>query len=409
METPREDSDKPSVEPRGPAVWENWNAARPDRPFPPAYEVPLYTDAEITGGLGEGYGPYRLINVGAPQRRGLARPAIVLRAEAQIVFDTEEILSQVEHLPRGTMCKRYHGGGPDDGVTALFSLSLGIRLKPGDRSREFVPDGDPKGRPLPGLRGEPVLLRNAGRPVIPRAVRKQSLNDDVLVKCLPSLDPDDAFTVVRAARLYQDALWIAESQPQLSWLMFASAVETAAGHCKADTGSARDMVRSWDAELDGLLGQCDGELADKIAQKLVDLMRSKKKFMDFLWRFLPDPPDQRPPEWGRCPWADDERALRAGLARIYDYRSRALHDGSPFPIPMCDSPEMVPVGERKVPVERPIGQKVGVPAAGAEWLASELPMYLHTFEYIVQGALCKWWESMIPKEQAAEALRPCSG
>jgi len=397
METPRENGDKPTVEIRGPACYENWKAALAGRAFPGAYEVPLYTDAYITGELEEGYGPYRLINVGAPLRRGLARPAIVLRAEAQVIFDTNEMLRQLDGLPRGTKSKRNHGGGPDDEVTALFSLSLGIRLKPGDRLREFVPDGDPKGRPLPGLRGEPVLLRNAGRPVIPRAVRKQSLNDDVLVECLPLLDPDDAFAVVRAARLYQDALWIAESEPALAWLMFVSAVETAANHWRSTKDPPRSRLRASNPELEKLLLKVGGEEhGDKVAKMIVGFLGSTKKFVDFVLEFRPEPPDQRPSEWARAPW--DPTGIRKSMRVIYEHRSRALHDGTPFPAPMCEPPW---IGEgMPAPVECPRG--VMLPTLGVKWDDDDVPMCLHTFEYIVQGALCKWWESMVKERDTAE-------
>jgi len=395
MKTPRAKSNKAKAkpEPRGPAVWENWKAALAGREFPGAYEVPLYTDARITGELKEGYGPYQLLNIGARQRRGAVRTAIVLRAEAQLIFDSNEMVSQLKDLPRGKDSKRYHGGGRDDEVAALFSLSLGIRLKPGDWSRDFMP-GDPKGTPRSAFGPEPVLLPRAYGVVIPRAAREQSLNDDTLVKHLPSLEPSDAFAVVRAARLYQDALWIAESQPALAWLMFVSAVETAAGHWQTKAACASEMLRLWNPDLEGLLREYGGdELVSKAADMLVELMRSKKKFVDFVLEFRPGPPHERPPEWARCSW--DEEALRGGLGRIYDYRSRALHDGTPFPLPMCEPPW---IGDgMSVAVERPRGEGTYLPAAGVRWTKDDLPMHLHTFEYIVQGALCKWWKDMVER------------
>jgi len=35
--------------------------------------------------------------------------------------------------------------------------------------------------------------------------------------------------LTRAARLYQDALWMIESEPSLAWLLLVSAIETAFG------------------------------------------------------------------------------------------------------------------------------------------------------------------------------------
>jgi len=382
---------------RGPACYENWKVARAGRLFPGAYEVPLYTDAYVTGGLDEGYGPYRLINVGAArvgvaQGLSVARPAIVLRVEAQIVFDTDDELSQLRDLPRGTKCKRYHGGGLDDEVAALFSLSLGIRLKPGERSREFMPGGDPKGRPSPPARGEPALLSSGKNPMIRRAPRQRSLNDDSLVKRLVLLEPRDAWALVRAARLYQDAMWIAESQPGLSWLMFVSAVETAANHWRAAKDPPRVRLHASKPELERRLVEVGGEAhADEVATMIADSLGSGRKFADFVLHFPPDAPRERPRAWAQLAW--DDAGLTRSLAMIYDYRSRALHEGTPFPLPMCEPPWKG--DDMKVAVERPRG--AAYPALAVQWDDEDLPMHLHTFEYIVQGALCRWWESMVDK------------
>ena len=48
------------------------------------------------------------------------------------------------------------------------------------------------------------------------------------ISSLPSLGAEQAIALVRSARLYQDALWLAESEPNLSWLLLVSAIETAA-------------------------------------------------------------------------------------------------------------------------------------------------------------------------------------
>jgi len=403
MKKPRESDDKASAEPRGPAAWETWKTwlqdreDRKDPTFRGAYEVPLYTDVYVTGELEEGYGPYRLLNLVPHIKPGVSRQAIVLRVEAQIVFDSEDPLFRLDDLPRGTKCKRYHGGGRDDEVAALFSLSLGIRLKPGDWLRRFIPGEDPKGKPLSPYGAEPILLRRADRPVIPRATREQSpqsLNDDVLVKHFWRLEGDDAFAVVRASRLYQDALWIAESQPELSWLMLVSALEIAARHRNADEGSAVEMLRVWYPELEELLREKgDDAWVYTIAKRLVPLMRSKKQFVDFARDFMPGPPPDRPKERAQCPW--DKTAMEKAMETIYDHRSKALHDGTPFPLPMCQPPRMTH-GNGEVAAERPENH-IAFPTLGVKWGEDDLPMHLHTFEYIVQGALCKWWKDMVER------------
>lgn len=84
--------------------------------------------------------------------------------------------------------------------------------------------------------------------------------------------------------------------------------------------------------------------------------------------------------------------MRAHMQIIYKHRSRALHDGTPFPHPMLDRPRSF--GPDGVPDEAPLGMTAA--AKGGSWEAKEMPMLLHTFEYIVRGCLLKWWASIAP-------------
>ncbi len=56
---------------RGPLCYENWRALDLGRDLKDAYELPLFTDAHVTGELTEGYGPYQFLNpvpAGLPAR-----------------------------------------------------------------------------------------------------------------------------------------------------------------------------------------------------------------------------------------------------------------------------------------------------------------------------------------------------
>jgi hypothetical protein len=46
----------------GPPSYENWKAASQDSSLLGGYEVPLFTDAHITGEILEGFGPYQFLN-----------------------------------------------------------------------------------------------------------------------------------------------------------------------------------------------------------------------------------------------------------------------------------------------------------------------------------------------------------
>jgi len=390
MKTPRANGDKSRTEPRGPAVWENWTASLRPKPSKsadvPVVEVPLFTDAPVYGEPTDGYGPYLLLNAERDMslwRYAVPRPAIVLRAEGYLApqYEFEEIAQE---------------------IAALLSLSLGLRLKPGGVSRHFWPgDPDPKGTPTARPVPQPVLLTSYRGAVLPRVRDRKQLDHDNLVSRLWLVQPEDAAALVRAARLYQDAVWIAESQPELSWLMLVSAVETAAGDwCRAKQ-SPRDAVLEYMPELEKSLAPCGDDVVQEACKLLAPLIGSKKKFLVFMDvdKFCPPEPAQRPKKliWQHS-WARAD--MEVSMKTIYNYRSKALHAGTPFPSRMCEPPT------------KPDGTEfVEVPPFDLNGNESieETPMLLHTFEYIVQGALCKWWESMIPKEQAAEALRPCSG
>lgn len=77
------------------------------------------------------------------------------------------------------------------------------------------------------------------------------------------------------------------------------------------------------------------------------------------------------------------------MGKIYDYRSKALHDGTPFPAPMCEPPFYNKEWSVTY-AEKPHGGAVG--AMGGTWLAKDIPLLLHTFEYITRGTLIKWWK-----------------
>jgi hypothetical protein len=82
----------------------------------------------------------------------------------------------------------------------------------------------------------------------------------------------------------------------------------------------------------------------------------------------------------------DWDALEPVLDVLYDHRSRDLHDGIPFPAPLCAGP---PADEHGVPAEAfPL---LGAQQAGGSWPAARLPLYLHAFVHLTGGALRRWW------------------
>ena len=99
---------------------------------------------------------------------------------------------------------------------------------------------------------DPILPCSDGKLIIPEARNKILLNDLDQLLTYPNLTPEDAIILVRASRIYQDALWIAESEPELAWIMFVSAIETAADHWRKAQATPAENVEKLHTSLPGL-------------------------------------------------------------------------------------------------------------------------------------------------------------
>ena len=374
---------------RIPPVAENWLAFNGGKPCLSTEEYPLFTDAHITGQASQG--PYQFINtVPRPEPRSI-RPAIVLRCARYIEFTVPDMSK--------TDVELYHGGSFPEEIAALASLTLGVRIRAGGVTRVF--DGsDPRGtprewdaRPFIGafIREENTLW------ILPNAAEgDHALGDLGILALLPNLSANNLIALVRAARLYQDALWLAESEPALAWLMLVSAVETAADQWRKDSGEPADRLKTSKPELYEYLLSLGSEVPIRVAGEIANSLGVTGKFVGFVLAFLPAAPPSRPPVWCQHPW--DKKKLKATLQQIYDYRSRALHEGKPFPAPMCEPPFRLSA-DWSAPAERPIGEAAST--GGGTWLAKDTPMLLHTFEYIARHALIAWWREGTPEQDVA--------
>ena len=373
----------------GTPAYANWRAFLENKPSLGAYEYLMYTDAWITGELADGLEPYRFFNlVPIEMRKGRVRPAVALRVSLHAHFQTPS-------PSRGDKTNRalYHGGGMEDELAALASLKCGVRFRIAGMTRRFDIEGDPQGRleAYPNLPEPPLLIsdrRNVGGLSVPGFILDSATGEHSMmpieeIKTFVTLSPQQAMDLVRAARLYQDALWIVESEPNLAWLMLVSAIETAANSFYTTDEPPLERLRISRPELVECLEKAGGEgLATKVAKAFVKSISSTKKFVGFLTKFCPDPPERRPFEFHQVAWTPQN--LKKVFSRIYDYRSRALHDGIPFPAPMC-MPSFLP--SSYVAEEKSLGAGVGVNT----WQAKDTPILFHTFEYIARNALNAWW------------------
>ncbi len=370
----------------GPISYENWKAKLEGHPSQGAVEFPLFTDAHIIGQIETGLGPYQLLNtVPISSSLNTLTPSIILRVEDHLpeVDNSDLKMSKTD-------TDRYHGGGLNDEIAALLSLALGIRLKAGGATRYFEPDGDPRGRPgYYTIYSNPKPLPKSNiNLIMPFALGERCLNNALYLQKFPELSPEEATAIVKAARLYQDAMWVSEFEPALAWLMFVSSIETAANFWRKEKEPAIERLKDSKPELEEVLRQnCSKHIVYQVAEIIADFMGATKKFIDFILTFLPPPPKNRPAESLQLSW--DVKHLKKSLRKVYDWRSKALHRGIAFPLPMCEPP----FSHDGKFAEKPIG--LATQAKGGTWVAKDIPMLLHTFEYIVRHSLLNWWDSMI--------------
>ena len=382
-------------EPSAVPAYENWIAAQEGEELRGTAEIDLFTDAHITGAIERreahpDLGPYQILNViGGRPKYGEARRRMVLRMDDH---------SGAYFYPDGgalgeeTDASTYHGGSLADEIAALLSLRLGIRVRAGTISRTFDPKGSPKGQPehlFPDE--EPELQQSRLGAVLPEIADKVSLQDAAQMEALPQLEPGATIPLIRAARMYQEAVWRVDAEPELAWLLLVSAAETAADYEYADEPDAVELL--WDRK-EGLAERLDEwggqDAVEAIADEFAMQMQGTKKFIDFFLDYKPDEPKERPPDESGAHIRWSNNGFRENMSQIYGYRSEALHAGKPFPAPMCRPPALA--GQWDALPETMVAFASGV--GDSVWQAEDIPMYLHTFEYIVRGALNQWWEEL---------------
>lgn len=368
-------------------IYRNWVAFKQGNPCRGYSEYELFTDAAITGENTTDFGPYQFLNP-CSSRKGQVKVGLIVRIDNRL-SDKYQASPNMEETD--TSC--YHGGGLTDEIAAIISLAMGVRFKAGRLIREFTPSHDNFGRPI-GWYDQiiPDIDPEHGLYKLPSVVRTVGIQLLEPFKCFPDFLEKDVILFVKAARLYQEALWIAESDPSLSWIMFVSALETAANQWRKSQETASERLKFAKKDLyDYLVSVNIPNIIDKVAGYISDSLGASRKFVDFVMMFIPQVPDKRPPQCLQHPWDNDK--LRETMKSIYEYRSQALHGGTPFPLPMCE----VPYKQKDfyAPAEKPIG--LAAFANSGVWVNKDTPMLLNTFEYITRNCLLKWW-SQLPQK-----------
>jgi len=347
-------------------------------------EYPLFTDAHVTGELKEGFEPYYFINMIATSHNpGDVRESIILRIGWH-VKDNRTFGVKTE-------TSKYHGGGLTDEIAALVSLKLGIRLKAGDETRIFGGySDDPLGTPRASVTQPPKLMPRNKQLILPSVFKTVNLSELAELKSLENVQEKQYVALIRAARLYQDALWVVESEPALAWIMLISAIEVAANQQSLEDATPEKKLEELKPELAKLLIENGGnKLLSEVAMEITSSLGATNKFIKFCLLFMPEPPMERPPEWAQISWS--KKSLKKILNKLYGYRSDALHGGTPFPEPMCRPPE-------KISKEHGFTEKGSMGLAthtlGGSWKSDDIPININIFNYMVNGILNNWCKSL---------------
>jgi hypothetical protein len=283
------------------------------------------------------------------------------------------------------------GEAVDEEVAALLSLGMGIRMRSGGITRRFAAGGDPAGAPEWHNHLVPVLPAVPDHLVQIHFIRGIETPFDwawKLVQEVPRVSATEAFVLVRAAIQYAEALWVVDSDPQLAWLRLVTALEGVAVHVQAEANLLPNLIRKQFQHTADAVQGADGEIPPKVLSEFDKLLGAGARFTEFTARFAPGAFEPRPP----VEFQVDFDNLGPRLKKIYDLRSKLLHEGRPFP-PMLvmGIPERFDNGAW---AEHP-GDSVHL-TGSAGWSPQDLPMHLWVFAHIAQSAILNWWRS-VPK------------
>lgn len=370
---------------RGPAGWRNAQAARAGVAPSERFESVFYSDADVHGSLVGALGPYDVLN-GAAYGDTPPEPVLVLRATVH--NDHRHGNAGQPHPGLATDHSAFHGGDIGDEFAALISLALGIRCRSGGTSRIWPIGSDLAGPGVPfaALHRRPYLpAAQRGRAVVQLHEQADTTTCGGRLQHYLELEPAAAVSLVRAARLYERAVWIAGDDPSQAWLWLVGALEVAAEQWRKASGSDSDVLAEVWPELSVVAARHGARHHGEVAAVVSSLIRAQRRFIDFAVAFAPGPPAERPDASTQVDWD----AMRDHLRIIYGYRSKALHAGVPFPFPMCEPPMRFPGSHL---IEKPIG--LSTSAYDGTWVAEDTPMLLWVFERITRHILQSWWDQL---------------
>lgn len=369
----------------GPLGWRIWRATMAGVRGDGGWEALIYTDSYLVGEATKDLGPFQLFATVAEPLRNVLAPRLAVRTHWHDPGPPPE-RSKRKIKKEGS---RWLALDVDAEIACLISLIIGCRARSGGKARTFSAD-DPVGRPMYAEHTTPVALVPAYRaPMLPDLANSRfpvHAVTNVLAQ-YPALGAQDATALVRAARHYATAMWVADNDPELAWLQLVSALETLASQWRVTTVDPMTLFTSHFSEPARIIRDSPGgdQLLATIAPYFTRLIGASQRFEDFVEEYKPDPPWPRPPNGTNATPQVDWNNLRPIVKTIYRHRSELLHNGTPFPADLCTPPVMID----GIPEERPLG--VSSTSGNTTWTIDETPIRLHTFAHLTRGTILKWW------------------
>lgn len=360
-------------------------------------EALLYTDSVLTSGqdrLDIGAATVQ-VAVGSLTDPAVPAARVVLRWWA---YDESDAPLRPDYPTRVVNAQDYWlGMHVDQEFAAVLSLLLGVRMRSGGTIRRYSPD-DLAGRTDLVEHVIPTLPPRAwsGRPIVrvPVGGQERVPLDNVVPRvadlCLVSAL--HAVTMVRAASVFSDALWVCDHDPELAWLHCVTALELAADRYDRDQVNAVELLRKETGKKHFEKVSAEGlEAMERAAEQYRRRTRAEKKLYALLDAFPPTAPAVRPtsPTWARLNW-DNQADLRRRVETIYAHRSARLHGGVQFPAPLL-IPPLVPGAEHAGGADdvEPVWH-----GGGLGWRNADLPLTLDAFVHLTRSCLLAWWESL---------------
>ncbi|WP_042440837.1 hypothetical protein, partial [Streptacidiphilus albus] len=296
----RSSKTKQATASQAPEGWRLWH--HPDLTSS-GWEFLLYSNSAIRGtpyyGSPETLGPYVLFPTGADTDGHLATAQLTVRILHSHPLPGWQVdpaeLAPSDPAYKGT-AEWYTAQSSDEELASLLALALGIRLRSGGMVRQFRfgPDEDPAGEPAFHDHRPPVLPHTPSRrtQVPGRSGEDVPLSEGLeLLGLYPQLTPTEAVALVKAAKHFADALWVANSDPEQTWLRLVTAIEVLADLEKADTADPSVLFA---AKFEGsaeLIRAAGGEsVLAQVAEEVTRVDGATRKFLGFVAKYAPGPP-----------------------------------------------------------------------------------------------------------------------